>query len=265
MRLTPKRSLGQNFLINKDIIKKIIDFGDIKNDSTVIEIGPGTGNLTDEILKRKPKNFIAIEKDKELYLKLKNKYNSNIDLINSDVLDINWNNFKLDQTIVFGNLPYNISSKILINWIRLNNLEKLFKKFILMFQKEVADRIIAEVNSSKYGRLSILAQWKMLVKKLIDIDSENFFPKPKVKSSLLFLKPRKNYLALNNILYLEKVTDIFFQNRRKMIRKPLNILFKDSAKIVNKYKLDQKNRPQNIDIDTFIKISKDYEYELCLE
>jgi len=262
MNVTPKKSLGQNFLLNKEIIKKIVETGNITNQSTIIEIGPGTGNLTEEILKKNPKKFYAIEKDKDLFLKLKNKFNTSLELINNDVLNICWDSFNNERSIVFGNLPYNISAKLLINWIRLENLNSNFKRFILMFQKEVADRIVANVNSSKYGRLTILTQWKMKAKKIMDIEPENFFPKPKIKSSLVFFEPRDNIFNFNDSKNLEKVTDIFFQNKRKMIKKPLNILFKDSSKIIKELNLDDKCRPQNLDTLTFFKISKEYENQL---
>tara|TARA_B100000965_G_C19576990_1_gene751758 strand:- start:603 stop:1394 length:792 start_codon:yes stop_codon:yes gene_type:complete len=262
MNFAPKKSLGQNFLLNKQIIKDIVELGQITNENTVIEIGPGTGNLTEEILKKKPKKFFAIEKDQNLYFKLKDKFQSNLELINQDVLNVDWNNFSNSQCLVFGNLPYNISAKLLIDWIRLNNLNTLFKKFILMFQKEVADRIVANVNSSKYGRLTILTSWKMTAKKIIDINPESFFPKPKVKSSLVCFEPKNDYFFFDDSKNLEKVTDIFFQNKRKMIKKPLNILFHDSEKIIKKLNLDEKCRPQNLDPLTFFKIAKEYEEKL---
>ncbi len=262
MKVFPKKSLGQNFLLNKDIIKKIVEIAEIKKESNIIEIGPGTGNLTSEIIKSNYNNFIAIEKDKNLFLNLKKNFKSNIDLINEDVLKINWEKFTEKKYIVFGNLPYNISAKLLVNWIRLNNLDKLFEKFILMFQKEVADRIVAKTNSNKYGRLSILTNWKMSAKKILDIEPENFFPRPKVKSSLLLIEPKIKFFNFENHKNLEKVTDIFFQNRRKMIKKPLNILFDDSKKIISKLNLDVKSRPQNLNPLTFFEISKEYENEL---
>ena len=133
-----------------------------------------------------------------------------------------------------------------------------------MFQKEVADRIIANVNSSKYGRLSVLTEWKMNAKKIMDINPENFFPKPKVKSSLVYFEPKQIFAKFKNSKNLENVTRIFFQNRRKMIKKPLNILFKDPSKVIKKLKLNEKVRPQNIDTVTFYKITKEYENELLL-
>tara|TARA_B100000029_G_scaffold247972_1_gene244902 strand:+ start:4249 stop:5046 length:798 start_codon:yes stop_codon:yes gene_type:complete len=265
MKIVPKKKLGQNFLLNKNIIKKIVELGEINNKSRVIEIGPGTGNLTEEILKKKPKKFLAIEKDNNLYMNLKKKFDSNLELINEDVLSIRWDNFPNNKYLVYGNLPYNISAKLLINWIRLNNLNKLFKKFILMFQKEVADRIVANVNSNKYGRLTILSEWKMNATKIMDIEPDNFFPRPKVKSSLVYFEPKNNFYSFNNSKNLEKVTDIFFQNKRKMIKKPLNILFKNSSKIIKKLNLDIKSRPQNLDPLTFFNISKAYEEELILD
>ena len=261
MKIAPKKSLGQNFLLNNDIIKKIVELGKVTTQSNVIEIGPGTGNLTNEILKKNPKFFAAIEKDNNLYKELKSKYKSKIELINQDVLSIDWKKYKNKNIIVFGNLPYNISAKLLINWIMLENSQNIFNKFILMFQKEVADRIVAKVNSKKYGRLTILTDWKMNAKKIIDIDPINFFPKPKVKSSLLYIEPKESYFKFENSNNLEKVTNIFFQNKRKMIKKPLNILFRDSRKIIKKLDLDEKCRPQNLDPLTFYKISKEYEVE----
>ena len=264
MSFAPKKSLGQNFLLNKNIINKIVELGEISNESVVIEIGPGTGNLTEEIIKKTPKKFIAIEKDKNLFINLKKKFNYKVDLINEDVLEIEWDKLSENKSIVFGNLPYNISAKLLIDLIRLNNLNLLFKKFIFMFQKEVADRIVANVNSNKYGRLTILTNWKMNTKKIMDIEPENFYPKPKVKSSLVCFEPKNKFFNFNNSKNLEKVTNIFFQNKRKMIRKPLNILFKNSNKIIEKFNLDPKTRPQNLDSSTFFKISKEYENELNL-
>tara|TARA_B100001121_G_scaffold126870_1_gene111174 strand:- start:323 stop:1114 length:792 start_codon:yes stop_codon:yes gene_type:complete len=261
MSVVPKKSLGQNFLLNKNIIKDIVDLGKINSESIVIEIGPGTGNLTKEILKRKPKRFFAIEKDRKLYLSLKERFGTQIEFINQDVLTIKWEKFLNQKILIFGNLPYNISAKLLIEWIKLKNLNTIFKKFILMFQKEVADRIVADVHTNKYGRLSILADWKMNVQKIMDINPENFYPKPKVQSSLLYLEPKRKFFTFENYKNLEKVTDIFFQNKRKMIKKPLNILFKDSKKIVEKFNLNENNRPQNLDPYTFYKISKEYENE----
>ena len=130
-----------------------------------------------------------------------------------------------------------------------------------MFQKEVADRIISRVDTTNYGRLSILTDWKLKAKKIMDIDPDNFYPKPKVKSSLVCFEPKNDYFEFKDPGSLEKVTNIFFQNRRKMIKKPLNILFKNSDQIINKLNLDEKCRPQNISPIMYFRLSKLYEEE----
>ena len=161
--------------------------------------------------------------------------------------------------VIFGNLPYNISSQILANFISYSYSEFSYKKLVLMFQKEVADRILAEENSKNYGRLSILSSWKLNIKKIMDISPSSFFPKPKVMSSLLIFEPKINYIKFKNSKNLEHITNIFFNQRRKMIKKPLNILFKDSNKVIDELDLDINLRPQNLRKETFYKICLIYE------
>ena len=128
-----------------------------------------------------------------------------------------------------------------------------------MFQKEVADRIISKFNSSKYGRLTILANWKLDIKKIIDIKPDSFYPKPKIESTLLFFSPKKNFFKIKNPVNLEKITRIFFNQRRKMIRKPYNQLFNGNIDIIQKLNLDMSLRPQNLDFETYYKLA--YEFE----
>ena len=253
-----KKSLGQNFLIDKNIINKIIDIVDI-NSQNILEVGPGTGNLTEAILKKKPKNFYAIEKDNELAIKIKEKFKDQVNVINKDVLKFNENLLSKEQLLVFGNLPYNISTEILSKWILNLKDDKIwFSHLILMFQKEVADRIIAQYNSAKYGRLTILANWKLDIKKIVDIKPISFYPKPKVDSSLLLFSPKKNFLRLKNPLNLEKITRVFFNQRRKMIKKPFNQLFNNST-ISAKLNIDLNLRPQNLNLETYYKLAEEYE------
>ena len=259
MKVIPKKSLGQNFLIDKKIIKKICDCGDINADDHVLEIGPGTGNLSEFILLKKPLKFYVIEKDKRLINQLNEKFNNNIVIINDDILKYDLNNISNKNLIIFGNLPYNISSQILIKFINYSTGKFVFKKLIFMFQKEVADRILAEDNSKNYGRLSIFSSWKLNIKKIMDINPTNFFPKPKVVSSLLIFEPKINYIKFKKSKNLEHVTNVFFNQKRKMIKKPLNILFKNSKKVIDELDLDINLRPQNLKKDTFYKICLIYE------
>ena len=253
-----KKSLGQNFLIDENILEKITNSTDIYN-KIILEIGPGTGNLTSYILKKNPKKMFVIEKDNELASDLENKFNNQITIINEDVLKIDETKLFKEEVTVFGNLPYNISTEILSKWII--NLKKnfWFDCLVLMFQKEVADRIIAEFNTSNYGRLSIICNWKLNIKKICDIKPKAFFPKPKVDSSLLFLYPKKNFIKINDPNNLEKVTRIFFNHRRKMLKKPFNQLFNGNQNVLNKFKIDLNLRPQNLSLDTYYRLTCEYE------
>ena len=258
-----KKSLGQNFLIDQNIIDKIINAVEIKNKS-ILEIGPGTGNLTKNILKKNPKKMIVIEKDNSLAQLLTINLDRKIKIINEDVLKIDEN--KLDQDIltVFGNLPYNISTEILCNWIlNIKNKNFWFDYLVLMFQKEVADRIIANFNTRNYGRLSIISNWKLEIEKICDVKPSSFFPKPKIDSSILLLKPRLDFFHINNPKNLEKLTRTFFMHRRKMIKKPYNQLFNGNIDIANKFRINLNLRPQNLNFETYYKLSKEYENLRC--
>ena len=259
MKIIPKKSLGQNFLIDKNIIEKICNAGNLSQSDTVLEIGPGTGNLTEFILKKKPKKFYIIEKDERLIKNLSERFDNKLIIINEDILNYDLRLLSDTNLIIFGNLPYNISSQILINFINYSSSKFSYKKLVLMFQKEVADRILAEDNSKNYGRLSIFSSWKLDIKKLMDIYPSSFFPKPKVMSSLLIFEPKNNYIKFKNSKNLEYITNIFFNQNRKMIKKPINILFKDSKSVVDELDLDINLRPQNLKKDTFYKICLIYE------
>ncbi len=258
MPIKPKKSLGQNFLIDRNILEQIVDTVDIEN-KEVLEIGPGSGNLTTYILKKNPKKLHVIEKDNDLALLLREKFNDEINIINDDVLKITENKISVEKLTVFGNLPYNISTEILSKWIV--NLDKnfWFESLILMFQKEVADKIVAQCNTSKYGRLSILSNWKLNIKKIIDIRPESFSPRPKIDSSLLLFTPRLNFFEIENPKNLEMITRIFFSQRRKMLKKPFNQVFKDSKKTSEKFNINLNLRPQNLEPETYFNLVKEYE------
>ncbi len=253
-----KKSLGQNFLIDKDILEKITNSTNIKN-KIILEVGPGTGNLTSYILKKNPKKMFVIEKDSELAIELKNKFDNQITIINKDILEIDETNLFKEKVTVFGNLPYNISTEILSKWIINLKDSFWFECLILMFQKEVADRIIAEFNTSNYGRLSIISNWKLNIKKICDIKPEAFSPKPKIDSSLLFFYPKKNFVKINNPNNLEKVTRVFFNQRRKMLKKPFNQLFNGDQKVIEKLKINLDLRPQNLSLETYYNLACEYE------
>ena len=259
MKIIPKKSLGQNFLTDKNILNKIINLIDIKG-KTILEIGPGTGKLSSFIIEKKPKKFLAVEKDKNLSSFLQKEFNNKIEIINKDILKIDEKTISQDKLVVFGNLPYNISTEILCKWIlNLEDNKFWFDNLILMFQKEVADRITSNYNSHNYGRLSILANWKLKINKVFDIKPSSFYPKPKVNSSLLILSPKKNFFKLKDPFNLERITRVFFSQRRKMIKKPYNKIFSGNTAISSRLNIDLNSRPQNLSFEKYYKLTEEYE------
>ena len=257
MPIKHKKSLGQNFLQDRNIIDKIINASKISSNDQVLEIGPGTGNLTKFIISQKPKKIYVIEKDENLSNILKKKFLDNINIITEDILKIPFEFYSGKKFLILGNLPYNISTKILSNFCL--NKELRVTKMILMFQKEVAERILADVNTREYSRITILSKWKFDIKKVTDVKPSSFFPKPKVHSTILEFRPKKKTFKIKNPKNLEKITNIFFSQRRKMIKKPVNILFKNIKFNYKKFNINPFDRPQNIDILKYLKIVSEYE------
>ena len=260
----PKKSLGQNFLIDKNIISKIINNVEIKN-KIILEVGPGTGNLTEKILLKNPKKLIIIEKDKTLFQNLKLKFNkfSNLKILNCDFLKLNLDKIVKEKMTIVGNLPYNISTQILVKWIKFQDNNKIFEKLILMFQKEVADKIIASNNSKNYGRISIISKYNFNVIRLFNISNNCFFPKPKVMSSILLFKPKNNITnKLVELSSLEKITNVFFNQKRKIIKKPMSKLFKNPDLVARKIGIKLSIRPENINESQFFKLSQIFEEQL---
>ena len=258
MNFIAKKSLGQNFLIDRDVLEQIVATVDIA-DKEILEIGPGSGNLTTYILKKKPKKVYVIEKDDDLALLLKDQFNNEIEIINDDILNISEDKISDKRLTVFGNLPYNISTEILSKWIVNMGVNVWFESLVLMFQKEVADRIVATSNTSKYGRLSILSSWKLNIKKIIDIKPQSFSPRPKIDSSLLLFTPKENFFELGNAKNLEMITRVFFSQRRKMLKKPFNQVFKNAKEVSEKFNIDLNLRPQNLEAEMYYKLVKEYE------
>ena len=258
MRIKAKKSLGQNFLIDREVLEQIVSTVNIAN-KEVLEIGPGSGNLTTFILKKNPKKLYVIEKDDELALLLEDKFANEIKIINDDILKISEDKISSEKLTVFGNLPYNISTEILSKWITNLNKKIWFESLVLMFQKEVAERIIAESNTSKYGRLSILSNWKLNIKKIIDIKPQSFSPRPKIDSTLLLFTPKKKIFELRDAKNLEMLTRVFFSQRRKMLKKPFNQVFNNAKVVAEKFNIDLNLRPQNLEPEIYFKLVKEYE------
>ena len=252
-----KKSLGQNFLIDKNIIRKIVSLVDLKN-KDIIEIGPGHGALTDEIFKRKPRSLFLIEKDKKLTNKLKEKYQNDrfVEVLNYDFLKIDLERILKKETVILGNLPYNISSQILIKIIKLKRWPPKFSDLVLMFQKELSERILGKYSTSNYGRLSILTNYRLKIQSKFTVSPNCFFPKPKILSEVIHFKPKSNFnIKIKNISNLEKVTNTLFSNKRKMINKNIKKIIKDDKFYLLKG-INFKSRPSDLNPDFYYKLTE---------
>ena len=256
-----KKSLGQNLLIDKNISKKILSSSSFKN-KTIVEIGSGTGNLSVEILKLMPKKLVCIEKDKVFAknLSILFKEIKNLIVINEDILKLNLNKVISKETIIIGNLPYNISTQILIKFIRLDPWPPKYEKIIFMFQKEVGEKIIANLGSKNYSRLSIITKSRFKILNYFYVSKHCFFPKPKVDSIVIEFQPivRKD-INFKSIKSLEYITNMFFSNKRKMINKTLKKLKIDDPKFLKDQNIDITLRPENLSESLYYKITEYYE------
>jgi len=256
-----KKSLGQNFLSDKNIINKITSLDNLKNE-TIFEIGPGSGNLTESIIKKQPKKIILIEKDQRFCNLLKEKLQNqkNLEIHNEDILEYTFNEYELKDSIIFGNLPYNISTQILAKFIALKTWPPFFKKIIFMFQKEVADRILAEPNTKEYGRITVLANFRLDIISNFKISRKCFFPVPDVDSKIIVFKPKfKINYNIKNIRNLEKITEVLFSGKRKMINKAFSKIFKNYKEVAKFLNIDLNKRPAELLCDDYYKITEYYE------
>ena len=256
-----KKSLGQNFLSDNNVIKKIASLDNLSS-QTVLEIGPGSGNLTEFIIKKQPKKIILIEKDQRFCKLLREKFAHQevIEIHNKDILEYTFNETSLKDSIVFGNLPYNISTQILAKFISLKTWPPFFKKIIFMFQKEVADRILAEPNTKEYGRITVLTNFRLDIISNFKISRKCFFPVPDVDSKIIVFKPKfKIDHNIKNIRNLEKITEVLFSGKRKMINKAFSKIFKNYKEVAKFLNIDLKKRPAELLCDDYYKITEYYE------
>ncbi len=246
-----KKKLGQNFLVDNNIIKKIIKRISPSKNDCMIEIGPGDGALTKYIF-TEVKNFIIIEKDSSLINKLDTMLegNKNIKIYNIDVLKFNFSSIKSKMRVI-GNLPYNISTEIIFKLCNVRNIMDMH----FMLQKEVVDRIVSKPNNKIYGRLSVMAQTYFETKKLFDVSENVFIPKPKVKSSFIRLVPKAK--VFDDSEHEKSFSDIVrsaFETRRKMIRSSLNKYL--SEKDFINIGIDAKSRAENLSVKNYLSISR---------
>jgi 16S rRNA (adenine1518-N6/adenine1519-N6)-dimethyltransferase len=254
--LTPNKKLGQNFLLDFFITDKIVLSHGNLSDVEILEVGPGPGTLTRSLLASQAKKIFAIEMD-ERCIKFLNDLAALSDdrlvIIQGDALKLDESSLTSDKLVVIANLPYNIGTNLILKW--LENIS-LFKSITVMLQKEVAERICATPSSKEYGRLSIISQLYCDTEILFDVAPENFFPPPKVTSSILRLIPLAKPRYEFNKDHLEKIVRTAFAMRRKVIKTALKPIFGSNIdSILSKTNIDPMSRAENISIEAYCKLS----------
>ena len=253
-KIEQKKKFGQNFLTDQSVIEKIVSIaGQLKNKS-ILEIGGGSGNLTKQLIKAKPKKLIVVEIDKDYGEILGNiLQNSNIKttLISEDILKTDIYRYFSEPPVIFGNLPYNISTKILAKLLTPSNNESKWEKLFLMFQLEVANRIVAKPNTKQYGRLSLFSQFYSSPSLELQIPKNSFFPIPKVESALVKFQINHKYYQNHNGALFRNIIKESFQGRRKMIKNTLKTTYKNIIELLAISDIPENSRPENITLRQF--------------
>ena len=257
--LKPKKKLGQNFLHDKNIISSIVNKANIE-DEDIIEIGPGPGILTESILNNKARSLLAIEKDDSFEVNLKkirSNYRDNFDYLINDIIDFDFKKLTKKNYKFVSNLPYNISVPFILKMIRIRKIIP-WKEMILMVQKEVAERITAKINTKNYGRLSIMVNLNNDVKKLLNVKPSSFIPRPKVDSTVIKISPKNKDININTEIF-ENIVKTCFSQRRKKVKNNLDQLNINTISLLELSNIDPDIRAENIDIEGFLRISRNYE------
>ena len=257
--LSARRTLGQNFLLDLNITRRIARAAGPLDSATVLEIGPGPGGLTRALLEEGAAKIIVVERDERCLPALEQiatASNGRLHIVSGDALSLDIEALASQHGLlrVVANLPYNISTPLLISWLKRLTL---FDRFILMFQAEVADRLAAQPGTKAYGRLSIAAQWRCEVRPLFTLLPRAFMPAPKVSSTVVELTPRQHPLAEADPDILEEVVAAAFEQRRKMLRAALKRIFADPETTLKAVGIDPQARAETIGIENFCALARE--------
>ena len=258
-QISAKKRFGQNFLHDKNIIRQIVRASKPEN-KNIIEVGPGPGLLTKILLESATKSIFAIEKDESflpILNNLKKESLTKFDFLIADILKVDLDSLIEGNYSVVSNLPYNISVPFIISLVEQEQPVK-WESLTLTVQKEVADRMLADINSKQYGRLSVLIQWRSFIEKICDIKPTCFIPEPKVMSTVIRIRP-KNYIKKPSIESFQKVVSAAFGFRRKTLKRSLSQLGIDGESLAIKAGINPKLRAQNLTVDNFCDLAKIYE------
>jgi 16S rRNA (adenine1518-N6/adenine1519-N6)-dimethyltransferase len=257
--LSAKKSLGQNFLLDLNLTARIARAGEPLDDAAVIEVGPGPGGLTRALLALGAKRVIAIERDARAIAALDEiaaHYPGRLEIISGDALAFDIaGHLAGNRARVVANLPYNIATALLVGWLTTEPWPPWYNALVLMFQREVAERIVAKVGDKAYGRLAVLAGWRCEGKIMFDVAPTAFVPQPKVTSSVVRLIPRAEPLACNSAA-LQRVTEAAFGQRRKMLRQSLKSLGVDAGALLAQAGIEPTARAEEISVEGFVALAR---------
>jgi 16S rRNA (adenine1518-N6/adenine1519-N6)-dimethyltransferase len=256
--LAAKKSLGQNFLFDLNLTRRIARAAGALENATVVEIGPGPGGLTRALLFEGAKKVIAVERDARAIPALKQiaaHYPDRLQIVEADALEVDWASLVSGPTQIVANLPYNIGTPLLLGWLTQEHWPPFYQSLTLMFQKEVAQRIAASPGTSQYGRLSVISQWRCHCKKLFDVNRSAFTPPPKITSSIVQLVPKTP--AINcKVNALECVTASAFGQRRKMLRSSLGTVFEHPEDALEKVSITPTKRAEELSVEDFARLAQ---------
>lgn len=257
--LSARRSLSQNFLLDFNLTRRIARAAGPLDQATIVEVGPGPGGLTRALLLEGAARVVAIEKDTRCLPALKSiaaRYPGQLEVIGGDALDIDYSKLALQPpTRIVANLPYSVATPLLIGWLKTSPWPPWFDRLVLMFQREVAQRIVAAPGGKDYGRLSVIAQWRTLPRILFGIPPAAFTPRPKVESSLVEFIPRAALEPPCDVQRLERVTAAAFGQRRKMLRSSLRQLTPKSEALLQGLGIAPQARAEELDVADFCRIA----------
>jgi 16S rRNA (adenine1518-N6/adenine1519-N6)-dimethyltransferase len=257
--LAAKKSLGQNFLFDLNLTRRIARAAAPLGGFTVIEVGPGPGGLTRALLMEGATHVVAIERDDRAIAaqdEIAAAWPGRLEVIAGDALEIDYPSIAAGPTKIVANLPYNIATQLLTDWLTAEPWPPWFASLTLMFQKEVAERIAAKPGGKDYGRLSVLCQYRCETKKLFDVNRSAFTPPPKVTSSIVQLIPRAAPSPVCNLKTLERVTASAFGQRRKMLRQSLRTLLPEPEPLLHKAGIDPELRAEQVPVAGFATLAR---------
>jgi 16S rRNA (adenine1518-N6/adenine1519-N6)-dimethyltransferase len=256
--IAAKKSLGQNFLLDLNLTARIARAAGDLRQTTVIEVGPGPGGLTRALLAEGAAHVVAIERDDRCVAALEEiaaHHPGRLTIVPADALAVDMAALARGPTVVVANLPYNIATPLLVGWLRTEPWPPWYRSLTLMFQREVAERIVAPPGSKTYGRLSVLTGWRSQASILFDVPARAFTPAPKVTSSVVHFVPRAKPLSCNPDV-LERVVAAAFGQRRKMLRQSLRTLGIDAAGLLARAGIEPTRRAEEIDVAGFVALAK---------